>query len=324
MPPLKKTLKAFVGEIWWIGNFSKEYFFQYLTCINLDTVNRINILTTYSQADKDFLLHLKAFWDYCQEKIVSKKTVINVKIFLPNAEPADKVEICIFDENTGFECSGKNLRSINKLDPMDAQRIRELKTIYTNALTISGLDDILRIKIESDYGINSRSIPDKIKTQLLDGLIAFEKSNQETGIFELIGIYERYAREFMKYRLQKRAPVKWYKKYVEANMKPNDLQRINKIFREDIRKEAEHISNVSNPLQYYDCKNYPILIENIQKTNAPLFAGVTTILISDMKKVPGYRNPVSHHREGFLKDAIPLVIGILVELHRIEDLNKFQ
>ena len=98
---------------------------------------------------------------------------------------------------------------------------------------------------------------------MIESLVPFEKGEEETGIYELVGIYEKYIRSFIMCRLKKQAPIQWYKKYVEKNIENTDLGRINKIFRDDDHRENEHLSLCSNPLQYYDYKHYPIIVEKV-------------------------------------------------------------
>lgn len=322
-PTFTGVLKQLRNEIWWIGKFTSDYFFRYLKLIDLDMVSYINILTSHSRTDKEFFLHLSAFWSYCQEKIRTRKTVINVKVFLPNAEPSDDEEMYVFDENNGIRTLGLDANSIDHCIAIDIPKIEDLKSTYESALSVSGLDNILRIKIESLYEISSRKIPQKVKEELSDAVLLYDKSSPKTGIFELVGVYEKYVREFIKYRLNRRAPVNWYAKYVDAFLENDERGRIEKIFNEDQRREAERIKDVPNPLKYFDCKYYPIIIERIKRANVRLLKDVEEDLLVDMKRIPQYRNPAYHHRDAFLRDAIPLVIRILVSLNAIEDLERF-
>ena len=159
--------------------------------------------------------------------------------------------------------------------------------------------------------------------EIFEALIQVEKSSAETGIFELVGIYERCIRGFIKLRLSKQAPKNWYRKYVQANMSPDEIAKVLKVFQEDEIRNCEYIEKSLNPLHYFDCSYYPLIIERIKKANNKLFPDVDETMLTDMKKVPNYRNPASHHRDGFFRDAIPLIIGILVNLNKIENLEKF-
>jgi len=248
-----------------------------------------------------------------------------VKIFLPNTEPSDDEEIHVFDVANGIRTSGLNSNTIDDFVEITTQRIEELKSIYGTALPVSGLEGILRIRVESEHEIKSRRIPRKVKEELTDAILLYKKFSPKTGAYELTGIYEKYIREFIKYRLRRRAPVNWYKKYVDAHLGSDERGRIERIFNEDQRREAERIEAVPNPLKYFDCNYYPIIIERIQ--NAPprraLLKDVGVDLLVDMRRIPQYRNPVAHYRVAFYRDAIPLVIRILVSLNTIEDLKKF-
>jgi hypothetical protein len=320
--PLEDALKGFRNEIWWVGKFTHKYFFEFLKCVDLDQVSRINILTSHSRTDKEFILTLGAFWSYCQEKIRTRKTVINVKVFLPDNEPTDSEEIFILNERSGIKTSGLNRETIDKILPINLQKLTEIKQDFANALSISGLDDVIRVRIESNYSIGSRRIPDKVKEEIREALLVFEKSSPKIGAFELTGIYEKYVREFIKFRLSRKAPVNWYRKYVDANLSKDERGRINKVFCADERQQSKRIETTSNPMEYFDCKYYPILIEKLKKSPA-LFADVDETLLSDMKKVPDFRNPAAHQRDAFFRDSIPLVLRMLVELNRLEDLIRF-
>jgi hypothetical protein len=61
----------------------------------------------------------------------------------------------------------------------------------------------------------------------------------------------------------------------------------------------------------------------VKQKDPGLFGDVEETLLSDMKKIPTYRNPAYHHRDTFFRDAIPLVIGVLVNINRVENLSKF-
>lgn len=120
---------------------------------------------------------------------------------MPEKEPADGEEIYILNERSGIKTSGLNRAAMDKFVSIDAQKLSELKADYDNALSISGLNDILLMKIESDFNIASRRIPSKTKDELREAILEFEKSNPKTGAFELIGVYEKYVRRFIKFRL---------------------------------------------------------------------------------------------------------------------------
>jgi len=323
MPTFIEILRQFRNEIWWIGKFTSDYFFRYLKFVDLDMVSRINILTSHSRTDREFFLQLSAFWSYCQEKIRTRKTVINVKIFLPSTEPSDDEEIYVVNENNSIKTSGLNVNTIDDFVVINKQKIEEFKSTYESALTVSGLDNILRIRVESNYEISSRKIPQKVKEELTDAILLYDKISPKTGAFELVGAYEKYVREFIKYRLSRRARVNWYTKYVDAHLDDDERGRIKKIFDEDQRREAERIKDVPNPLKYFDCKYYPIIIERIKSVDVRLLRDVGEDLLVDMKRIPEYRNPAYHHRAAFHKDVIPLVIRILVSLNAIEGLEKF-
>jgi len=246
-----------------------------------------------------------------------------VKIFLPNADPSDNEEIYVFDENSGVRTSGVDANTFDGFVEIDSPKIEDLKSTYENALTVSSQDSILRIRVESDYEISSRKIPQKVKDELTEAILLYAKSSPKTGAFELVGLYEKYIREFIKYRLSRRARVNWYRKYVDAFLDNDERGRIKKVFDDDPRREADRIRDAPNPMKYFDCKYYPIIIERIKRANVRLLRDVRESLLVDMKRIPRYRNPAYHHRDAFFRDAILLVISILISLNEIEDLGKF-
>lgn len=321
--PFDQFRKAFGGILYVVGTSLDSKVLDFLSDIDLDKVEKIIILTPYSNLDKPFTTSWKGLSRFIEDN----------KIELRMKAPKEKIPSDIY-----FLCNNKIFfipkmyfsKEIKQCCVCKNSNIKEniLKSLASaeDFTTFKGMD-IYHAKFNAIFEIDKRNLGDTEKEKVLDALCAWENSGYD-DIEPLWRVFEYKIRNFIQIRLKETSRNWFSSKVLTCFEDPDIVTAINNRFNKN--KDRLEISNIDEhpfPVEYLVAENYENVIMNSQNSshfsdyrNNANNGKVKKQLVRDAIKG---RNPSIHART--LDSDADLYSDVIVKtLLSMEWLNKLE
>lgn len=322
--PLTNFWNAFSGTLYIAGKSldSRVLDFISLTTINLKKINKIVILTPYSNLDEKFTISWSGLAKY----------LYDMKIELIMKAPTEEIPSDIFFlDNKSIYFIPRNYfeKEISECCiPINSKIIKNILTACATSEDFTHLKgtEVYHKKFNNLFQINQRYLSHQEKEEVLHSLLLWESTNYE-DIEPLWRILERKVRNFIKIRLMQENPTDWFSCRVLPCFEPEIQDKIIERF-ENSKGKIDNIDAHQNPNVFLVAENYENVMGN--KINNSLFKDFRDKSDAKNKKSRGYfqdcvqaRNPSIHGRTpdddmDLYSDTIVKILMTLEWLNRLE------
>jgi hypothetical protein len=278
----------------------------------LNNLSEIEILTRYSNCDKEFHKSWAGLDKYAGGfNVIVKVKILNrdipPEVYIINNAEGYRIPIFSFHRENNAQVEIKELFIIEQSDEI----INQICDAIAHAEDISHLKgQSYNKKIEKIFEIDKRNFSSAEAEKIIEAIYAWECSgNGYEEIGPLWRIYEDKIRKFIKFRLERNNPTTWFSRDFYGKLNKHKKQLIDNQFNTE-KKELgiTQLDHHPNPLQLANPGDYATVIENNSKLFPEFFQMIGKIdgnaLLSDLKFIATTRSDGIHP-----KTTKPPVLG---------------